>query len=400
MNILVFCQYYYPEQFLINEITEELVKRENSVTVVTGLPNYPSGIIPEDYKKGKKRKEVINGVNVIRTSIIPRGKSVAQLLMNYVSYMVLANSKAKKLKGYDVVFLYQMTPITQAYPAIKYCKKNNIRLFMYNCDLAPMAGDRLASKSAIFYKAYARFSKWAINSADLIGVASKSFIEYNNRINEAPIEKMVYVPQHASSLMLNMDVSSKDNNISDFMFAGNLGGGASLETILKAARIIIDNGITNFKIHFVGDGSYLPELKRLVSTLDIGSNVVFHGRRKMNEMPEMYMLADALLITLRKGQITVPTKLQTYMTTGKPIFGAMDGSGAEIIKESECGDCTPAEDSAGLARIMQSYIENPPKYAHCGEKAKDFFRENFTKDKYMESLVSLLEKCSRGDVCE
>ena len=115
MKILVFCQYYYPEQFLITDIAEELVKRGHDVTVLTGLPNYPSGVIDQEYRNGKRREEVINGVRVIRCPIIPRGRSKLQLLLNYVSYMILAAKKSRRLKEpFDIVFLYQMTPNTQA----------------------------------------------------------------------------------------------------------------------------------------------------------------------------------------------------------------------------------------------------------------------------------------------
>ena len=249
MNILIFCQYYYPEQFLINEIAESLVTMGNKVTVLTGLPNYPEGRIKEEYKYGKKRDELINGVHVIRCSIIPRGKSKIKLILNYLSYMINATRVSKRIGHFDVVFLYQLTPITQAFPAIKYCRRNNVKLFSYNCDLAPMSGSNDLKGNPLYF-IYTKFSKWAMNNCDYIGVTSKSFLEYNNKVNDVPYEKMEYLPQHASEIMLSMDMVAEENGIADFMFAGNIAGGTSIETIVYAVKIIKEKK-KRCKIHIV-----------------------------------------------------------------------------------------------------------------------------------------------------
>ena len=98
MNILIVSQYYSPEVFLVNQIAEKLVERGHTVTVLTGLPNYPTGVIYEEYKKGKKRYEVINGVKIIRCPIIPRGKKHITLALNYVSFAISGTIKITKLK--------------------------------------------------------------------------------------------------------------------------------------------------------------------------------------------------------------------------------------------------------------------------------------------------------------
>lgn len=391
MNILVFCQYYYPEQFLINEIAEHLVANGNQVTVVTGLPNYPSGVIDKNYRHGKKRDEMINGVRVVRCPIVARGHSKGKLLLNYFSYMFLAEGRAAKLdEQFDVVFLYQLTPIFQAYPAIKYCKTHSLKLLMYNCDLAPMSGSGIISKLGFLARPYAKFSRWAMNNCDAICVTSKSFLDYNHEVNAVPYEKMIYLPQHASEKMLELDLSAENNNISDFMFAGNIGKGAALDTVVKAVQSLDQIMLDKIRIHIVGDGSFLQELKEKVHENGLDDVFVFHGRYPMSEMPKMYKLADALLITLRKGQITIPSKLQTYMTTGKPILGSMDGSGKEMIEEAKCGVCVPAEDYVQLAEAMISYANSVEKYKECGSSGKKYFMENFTLKKYLDRLTAVL----------
>lgn len=389
MNILFFSQYYHPEQFLINDITSELVKLGHKVTVVTGLPNYPSGIIEKGYKK--IRRENINGVDVIRCPIIPRGKNKIQLFINYFSFMISATREAKHLKGdFDIVVSYQLTPIFQVYPAIRFAKRNNLKLLMYNLDLAPMSGSKFGKNKALLFSLYAKFSKWAMNSCDRIAVTSESFIEYNNKVNSVPLEKMIYLPQHAPSLLLRSDMKSTDNGVADFMFAGNIAGGTGLDIIVEAAEKLSKEA--DFRIHIVGDGSYLSALKEKVVSSGLTDYFIFHGRFPASEMPEKYKLADALLITLREGQITVPAKLQTYMTTGKPVFGAMDGSGKDIINKTGCGVCADAGDSDALYRNMKDFITNPDAYEKCGEKGLEYFRRNFTLDIFTERFIRILSE--------
>ena len=112
----------------------------------------------------------------------------------------------------------------------------------------------------------------------------------------------------------------------------------------------------------------------------------------MSEMETVYKTADALIVTLRKGQITVPGKVQAYMATGKPILGALDGSGKEMIEEVGCGRCANAEDIQGIALIMKDYIEHPNHFSDCGKRGREYFRSHFTLNAFTDSLVRILSE--------
>ena len=88
MKILVVCQHYWPEPFRITEICEALVQRGHDVTAVVGLPNYPSGKVPDEYRFFRRRKEEINGVHVCRCFEIGRKNTKIGLAVNYCSYML------------------------------------------------------------------------------------------------------------------------------------------------------------------------------------------------------------------------------------------------------------------------------------------------------------------------
>lgn len=396
MRILVICQYYYPEQFLINEIAPELVHRGHNVTVLTGTPNYPRGRVYEGYEDRKRSREAKDGVDIIRCPIIPRGKNKVQLLLNYFSYMRLASKASKKLDGqFDVVYLYQLTPIMQAYPAIKYAKRNGIKVVCYCLDLAPLSGNKTAAFLKPMHDLYRRFSRWAYQNCDYISVTSKDFIDYLHNTHEIPFDRMEYLPQHASDNLLNDNLGKNSSDgIVDFMFAGNIGVGARLEYVIYAISLLKKKGL-KCRMNIVGDGTAKPKLEKLTEELDLEEYVKFYGRVPMSEMGSIYKKADALVVTLRKEQITVPGKVQAYMATGKPLLGSMNGSGKKMIEEAGCGRCANAEDVDDISKMFQDFIENPEKYKDCGEKGRKYFKQNFLFSQHMDRLEQILKNNSK-----
>jgi len=389
MRILIVSQYYFPEQFQINEIAPELVKRGHSVTVLCGLPNYPQGKIYDGYTDISKQEETIDGVHIIRVKQQPRGKNPISLVLNYWSFVKAANKKVKVLDSdFDVVLGYQLSPITSMLPAVKYSKANGIPLILYVLDLWPVSGEsHLPIKLALVMNWLNLVSRQIYTASNRILVTSRPFIKYLHEVNAVDVNKMSYLPQHADTAMLNMNLMSPSEGIVNFMYAGNLGAGSTLDVIVKAAVLLGKR--QDYKIHFVGDGSCRTKLEKMVSDMGLSDNFVFHGNQPRTKMPEFYRMADALLITLRGNNAvgdTMPGKLQMYMTTGKPILGAINGAAKEVIEESECGKCVKAGDSAGLAKIMEDFIGHPENYKNCGENARNYFLENFTLEKYMDSL--------------
>ncbi len=395
MKILIISQYYYPEQFQINEIAPELVKRGNEVTVLCGLPNYPQGKIFPGYEDKSRWEEVIDGVRVIRCKQKPRGNNPLSLIMNYWSFQKNAKQKVKELDGdYDVVMGYQLSPVTSMLPALTYKRLHGTPLLMYCLDLWPVSGQsHLPVKNGLIYKWLARLSRKIYKGFDKILVTSQPFTTYLHEVNGVEKERMGYLPQHADTSMLDMNLTAEDNGIADFVFAGNLGTGATLEVIVEAARIL--GSRKDYKVHFVGNGSKRNVLEQKVAEYGLQENVIFHGNQKRADMPAFYKMADALLITLRGNNAvgdTMPGKLQMYMTTGKPIFGAINGAANEVILEAKCGCCVGAGDYQGLATLMLDYIERSKNYAECGKNAREYFVKNFTLEKYMDCLEAELIK--------
>lgn len=388
MKILVVCQYYYPEPFRITDICEGLVERGHSVTVLTGLPNYPEGEVLKEYKKKQHRDEIRNGVRIIRCYEHGRGHNAVDMLWNYFSFALSGKRMVIKLeKDFDLVFINQLSPVMMAWPGIKYAKKNNKKTLLYCCDLWPASLSAGGIKRNSFvYKMFGRISKKIYNQVDSICVTSKGFASYLNQEHSVKADKISYLPQYCEELFSTVVDTPHDGY--NFVFAGNIGKMQSVKTIIMAASLLLDN--KEITIHIVGDGRDLDSCKKLALEMKT-TNVVFHGRKPIEEMPKFYSLADAMLVTLAKDDLvseSLPGKVQSYMASGKPIIAAIDGETSRVIQESKCGFVCEAEDYINLARLISDFtkLNNTDEMKNCATK---YFSKNFTKDAFFNKISNL-----------
>lgn len=396
LKLLVVCQYYYPENFQITPICEQLAADGYEVTVLTGLPNYPTGIVPDEYKKGH-RDEWINGVHVLRCFEYGRKKGVVGLALNYLSYCLSASFKIKEMSDdFDMVFIYQLSPILMGIPAIRYSNKHKKPLLLYCCDLWPESIKMYIKKeNNPVFKLIKQISKQVYSSCDYIFTQSSSFISYLTKTHNVADDKISYLPAFADDKYLSEDFSL-DNGIIDFVFLGNLGIAQNLICVLKAINQIKD--IPGFKVHFVGDGSMLEEMKRFVKDNDMDSVVSFYGRRPIEEMPDFYKLADACLVSLdakNETGLTLPAKVQGYMAAGKTILGMISGSTQEVVRDAQCGACVDSGDVDAFADTLKDFILNNSNYADCGENGRKYFVENFKKSIFMDKLKKKIDEVEK-----
>lgn len=393
-KILVICQYYKPEPFRISDICEEMVHRGHEVHVVTGYPNYPEGILYDGYGKGKHIDEVINGVKVHRCYTVPREKGNVKRLLNYYSYalssIAYVTSKdcvASDGKPFDVVFCNQLSPVMMADAAIAYKKKYNVPIVMYCLDLWPeslIAGG--IKRDSYIYKVFQLISKRIYRQMDKIFITSRMFSNYLNSEFDIDLNKMEYLPQYAEGLFEKIPVREEDG-IFNFMFAGNIGSIQSVDTIIKAAEELKDEPV---RFHIVGSGIELERIQEMSKDLN---NVIFYGRRPVEDMPILYEKADAMLVTLASDPVlslTLPGKVQSYMAVGKPIIGAIDGETMAIIKEAKCGFCGEAEDVRKLVKNIKMFISNETDRVEMANNSFDYYKKNFDRNKFMNAILNSL----------
>ena len=395
MNILLVSQHYYPENFRINDIAEELVKRGNQVTVLCGYPNYQTGYIYDGYKgkDGKKHKqEIVNGVKIIRSYEHPRKKGAFNLFLNFYSVALSMKRTAKKLKGnFDCVLINQLTPVMQAWSGLWYARKHKIPAILYCYDLWPdslVAGG--IKHNSIIFKYFYRVSNRIYKKATKILVTSKNFIDYFRKIHKINDKEILYLPQYCEDMFSDIKTIPNNSGMYNYVFAGNVGNVQSVETIIKAANLVKDD--KSIKIHIVGDGSKLGDCEKMCKELKL-DNVVFYGKRPLEEMNKFYEMASAMIVTLSKDEIiskTLPGKVQSYMAAGKPIIASIDGEANEIICEAKCGLVCNSEDFETLADLFIKM--KTCDVDQMSKNSKKYYLDNFNKELFFEKLLKYMEE--------
>ena len=371
MKIFVLSQYFYPENFRINDICLELVKKGHRVNVLTGLPDYKSGHVPREYKRLRNRKENWEGIKIARVPIIARRTGTFFRLLNYCSYVVTSCTYAlfHKKEECDAIFVYQTSPVFQAIAGIICKARFNKKLVLYCCDIWPecVKAWNIGENKYVF-RMVKKISSWIYNKCDRICITSKPFEKYLHEVCGVPLNKITYLPQHAEDIYSTYRGQYIDNNCIDFVFAGNIGAVQDIECIIRACKRI--QPTENYCVHIVGDGSELENCKNLVNKLQLEDKIIFCGRHPIEEMPGFYKLADCFLLTLKGDTsigLTLPAKIQGYLSAGKPIVGAVDGAAYDVICEADCGVAVPSGDDLALSQAMIDVIRNPSLYRSKGE---------------------------------
>lgn len=398
MKILVVSENFYPDTFAINDIVRILTERGHEVTVLTGLPDYATSEIPEEYRHGRNRVQDYCGAKVYRVPTIARHHGPIWRSLNYLSFVWSGTRMARHFSWpeFDVIYVWEVSPVTMAIPAIALKKRYQKPLYLYCLDIWPECIKAMGFREGTpFYAAVRKLSGWIYRKCDHISVSSRPFLEYLKSVCGVREEKLSYLPQFASSAMLEEDFSKEEDVVTDFLYIGNIGKAQDMPCMMRAIGLLKDRRDVRF--HFVGGGSEYDNAVRLSKENGAERIVRFYGPKPFNEAKEYYKLADACILTLdgsnRIGD-TLPGKVQTYMVAGKPILGAMNGAGYEVICEAQCGLVVKAGDSEQLAKAFLEFADHKSSQekSAMGENARMYFRRHFREESFFTQLEEELRE--------
>lgn len=403
MKILVVSQYFYPENFRINDIVKGLVERGHSVDVLTSLPNVPGGEFFEGYSWRNRGEKSYEGAGVERVGVIKRGNGKPlRWVLNCASFAFNSLFHLPKLKknDYEAVFVFNNSPVTKIFPAKVFARRMKIPNVVFLLDIWPDSMFLLLKypedkKDNLFMRVTRGVSRWLYKSADMFLISSRGF---EKKLRDMGITSAIeYFPNYAEPLELEGGGRTREalglrKNDTVIGFAGNVGVAQGLENLVAAAK----KSKSGVKYLIVGDGSELSSIKELVRKERLENSFVFTGWVDSAEVPSYLELCDALLVSLKDGgvlNLTVPAKVQTYMYAKKPVIAFLNGAGAETVTEANCGFAVKAEDADALAETVDRIAAMPKaKLAALGENGRRFCDENFNRDKTIDRLVSLLER--------
>jgi len=399
MKILIVSQYFWPEEFRINDLAVDLVKRGFDVSVLTGNPNYPKGKFYKGYGS-RYSVELYKGIKIYRVPIIARGTNSFQLILNYLSFVWSGVIFAIFHKeNYDKIFAVNFSPITAVFPAIVYKHINKIPLYLWVQDLWPesvSAAGKIQSK--LLNNLLTKMVKIIYKKSDKVLVQSEAFCPsiVNKGVSE---EQLEYMPNWAEDLYSDISKRTIEKFVSTLpigfkvMFAGNIGEAQDFYSIIKAAEI--SKNYSDIKWIIIGDGRKKAWVESEIIRLGLQSTVYMLGRYPVAEMPSFFRHADIMLLTLKDEYIfslTIPSKVQSYMASEKPIVGMLNGVGADVIRKADCGYISNAGDYKALAKsVIDAYNQDPNFLLEKGKNGKKYYDMNFSKKVIIDNLIKILQ---------
>lgn len=397
-HILVVSQYFYPEPFRINDICAELVKRGYQVTVLTGIPNYPEGKFYCGYNWFNQRKEIWNGVRIIRIPLIPRGNSAIGLVLNYISFVVSGFfwQLFTRVKA-DHVFTFEVSPMTQALIGVWYANRHKVPHTLYVQDLWPENVETVTGiHSKLVITPISKMVNYIYRNCDRILATSPSFVaEIVKRVPDHP-DKVQYWPQYAEEFYYpreKMPIPEiPDDDRFKIVFTGNIGQAQGLDVLPRAAKHLKMLGVKDVCFVIVGSGR---DRERLISEIvDCGVLDMFFmiDRQPAKRIPEILAACDAGFISFMDDPLfekTIPAKLQSYMACGIPVIAAAKGETERIIMESGCGMCSPIGDGDALAQSIETMMKDGT-LRHRGANARGYYERHYEKKILMNEFEGLL----------
>lgn len=404
MRILVVSQYFWPENFRINDLVKEWVTRGHEVTVLTGQPNYPGGQIFQEFKLDPERFSSYHGARVHRVPMLARAQGSVRLMLNYLSFVIgacLWGPWLLRSVRADVIFVFEPSPITVGIPAILLGRLKQAPVVLWVLDLWP---ETLAAVGAIRSPRVLRLVGYLVsfiyNRCALVLGQSQAFLDNIGHYCRDR-SKVRYFPSWAESLFLEAH-SARAPEVPEavdtftILFAGNIGEAQDFPAILEAAELLRHDARVRWLI--VGDGRRFDWVKDEVARRQLQDKMLLLGRFPVERMPSFYAHADALIASLKPDptfSMTIPGKVQSYLLSGKPILGMLDGEGAGAIAAAEAGLVCPAGDSRGLANAIEKMAGmRPADRLAMGERGRLYAEREFDRNRLMDRLLGFFSEAS------
>jgi colanic acid biosynthesis glycosyl transferase WcaI len=397
MRILILSQYFWPENFRINDLAAAFIEHGHEVVVLTGQPCYNLITKPGDDTPLSEYA----GAKILRVPIVLRKEGKLRLLLNYLSFVLSASTVGLwKLRNekFDVIFSPQLSPVTAVLPAILARWIWKRKLVIWILDLWPDTLEALGIvKSPRLLGLVGRLVGFIYDHCDLIYIQSRSFFpKVQERARKRP--RIKYLPSWSEALASPdmVDFASEVVRRTDMftiIFTGNIGETQDFPSIVEAATLLRNERNVRFVI--VGEGRMAEWVRKQIDARRL-TNIIMTGAFSLERMPSFFKHADALLVTLKAEPIfamTIPGKVQSYLASGRPILAMLDGEGRRVIEEAKAGLAAPAGDPQALAAAIIQMKQMPSKVrAAMGMAGLDYSKAQFDRQTLVGTIEAQLQK--------
>lgn len=400
MRILILSQWFQPEPtFKGLPLAKALRDRGHEVEVLTGFPNYPGGKLYPGHRVRPIRRETMEGIRVNRVALYPsHDASAVGRMLNYFSFGATTACFGPWLvRKPDVVYVFNLVTLDFASRLLRIFRGSRIVLDVQDLWPDSVAGSGMM-RNRLLLGLLNRWCRAFYRRADRLIVLSPGFkrLLISRGVPEDKIEVIYnwYDQEDAVLPAPDPDTAGQLGFTGRFnvVFAGTMGKAQALEPVIECARRLRERA-PDVLFTFVGGGIAVDHLKERAEGLE---NVQFLGRRQPSEMGAVYANADALLVHLKDDplfEITIPSKIQAYLSVGRPILCGVKGDASDVIREAGAGVAFLPEDPASLAEAIDSLRgRGEAERQRMGENGRAFYREHFRMDEGVRRMESVFEK--------
>lgn len=411
MRIGLLTQWYAPEPgpaALPSGLATGLVARGHEVQVVTGFPNYPTGVIAPGYRQRRRTDEVLDGVHVRRVALYPNhDDSAVRRVANYVSFAASAWwSGIDALADADAVWV-NYSPVTIGWPMLRLKARHNVPLLVHVLDLWPdtVTASGLAGGAGSHLEGpLHRWCSHLYRAADTVAYISPGVGDVLAERGVAQ-EELAYAPMWADEAIHRPSPISEPRGwgVGDedvvLAYAGTLGGAQDLSTLIEACARLQGQ---SFKCLIAGSGTHEEELRRLARGIG-ADNVTFLGRVSPEEVARLSAASDLQYVGLNDhplAQITMPSKVQAILAGARPIIGSVTGDAAQVIERSGGWTSAPGSVDRLVTNLREVIAGGRAGLVAKQRAAREFYDREFARDTAVERIEGLLVRAAergRGD---
>ena len=406
MRILFLSHYFPPEGNAPAARTYDncvrWVRAGHQVTVVTGVPSHPAGVVFPGYKNRLRQREAVDGIDVLRVATyLAANRGTTRRILNYLSYMLSATTFASGLARPDLV-IATSPQFFCGWAGVLTSRLRRVPFVLEIRDLWPQSiaavgalrNPRLLGLLERLERAMYRAAKHVVTVGQGYRRELLSRGVPDERLTVIPngIDRARFAPR-APDLELKRSLGLDGRLVVGY--SGTIGMASGLDVVLRAAVRLREGGRSDIAFLLVGDGAVREELTAEARRLGLERDVVFAGRQDPARMPAFLSICDVCLVHLRKVELfttVLPSKIFEAAGMARPILIGVGGEAREIVERAGCGEYVEPENHAALVDAVLRLAADPPRRTALGEAGRAYVAQHHDRDRLAADYLALLER--------
>jgi colanic acid biosynthesis glycosyl transferase WcaI len=411
MKILYVSQYFPPEMGApagrAAELSRLWAEDGHEVTVLTGFPNHPTGVVPLEYRRKFRHlvaHDTYHDVNVVRTWLLPfPNRKAYERILNYCSFCVSSATTG--------VFLHRPEVVIATSPQLLVglagwwlARCNGVPFVFEVRDLWPesLAAVGIGNRNSLLHRSLARIAGFLYRSCDRLVVVSPAFKDYLVEHWQVPVEKIFVVENGVETSLfsrltpnaaIRRSLGAEEKFVASYI--GTMGNAHGLETLLEAATLLRERA-PQVLFLLVGEGAEKARIVSLARSRGL-RNVRFVGQQAREKIPAYITASDTCLVLLKKSELfktVLPTKMLEFMSCARPVILGVDGHARKVMEQANAGIFITPEDPAALADAVVRLAADPALRESLGRNGRQHVLQHFSRQNtaklYLDVLQDLL----------